>query len=51
MTTKRRRTTHKQTRPQTVEEKIREEVIWGIACLLLLIATLVFVPIIFAPFK
>lgn len=52
MTTKKRRTTtRKQARPQTLDEKIREEVFWGFMCLLLLVATVIFVPMIFAPFK
>ena len=51
MTAKRRRTTRKQARPQTLEEKAREEIFWTIASILLIVATLIFVPMIFAPFK
>ena len=46
-----RRTTRTRARPQAIEEKVREEIFWGFMCLLLLVGTLVFVPIIFAPFK
>lgn len=51
MTTKRRRTTRKQARPQTLEEKAREEIFWTVATILLIAATVIFVPILFAPFK
>lgn len=51
MTAKRRRTTRKPARAQTLDEKVREEIFWLIMTLLLIAATVIFVPMIFAPFK
>lgn len=46
-----RRTTRKPARAQTLEEKAREEIFWTVATILLIAATVIFVPILFAPFK
>ena len=51
MAAKRRRTTRKAVQPQTLEQRVREEIFWTIATLLLIAATVIFVPMIFAPFK
>ncbi len=51
MTTRRRRTTRRRVQPQTLEAKMREEVFWTVATLALIVATVIFVPILFAAVK